>query len=195
MKIIAIDGVCRAGKSTVIKALTERRPEIGKINEYSDYGNNIYPDFPPASPQIQIENVRTNMFALEEKRLKDLKKLHAVHTVLLDRCYVTSCAFDYAASSETGFNVAEQIESVWISNQNKIQPDKIVILDVEYEEQMRRLKPDINRFVPILYNQEFNFRFRRYMKLNATKFTKAVTVIDTTTLTPSEVYQKVLTEL
>jgi len=194
-KIVAIDGVCRSGKSTVIETLTRNNPKIGKIQEYSDYANEEYPTFPPASPAIQVENVRNYMFQLELRRLDDLKKLKSKETVLVDRCYATSCAFDYAASVETGFDVAAEVELIWSNNADKIQPDKIVILDVEYQEQMRRLGTDIHRFVPILYNPAFNQRFKQYLMQNARIFSREVVIIDTTLLTPEQVYARVQNEI
>lgn len=187
-RIIAVEGICCAGKSTLCSNISNLEG-VAVIPEYGTYTTS----FP------KYAKTPTGMFAamdffsaLEEKRTTDrenvLQKRDDVVVTVLDRSFITCCAYDYALTFGTDLErCLPEIEARWRNLRTKMLPETLVVLGVDEEAFLQRLALRRRKLMPPLDNWEFNLRFYAYLEASAKKWGVEVVKIKTETLTPNEV--------
>jgi len=92
--VIAVEGLCFAGKTTLSRALARQLP-AGVVAEYADLAP--LPDFPPASV-LAVRQALRHFLAVEQARSKIARQLRAP-IVFCDRCPLTLIAHEHAMAS------------------------------------------------------------------------------------------------
>lgn len=188
-KIIAIEGVCCSGKSTLARNLGSRG--FGVVKEYDEYANSQFPEL-AANQEDLVENTKF-FIELERRRFRDSLITIANHQVLiLDRSFITCCAFDYAAFAGTELSQCQHVvEDMWREEKEKINPDIVILLEISHENFLKRLKKSGKTLTPLLRNQRFNRDFNYYLRKVPTSWGIETFVINTNDLDASRVIQQV----
>lgn len=190
--ILTIEGVCCSGKSTLARHL-QRVYGCGVIEEYGAYTES-FPGLALSQTQL-LENARF-FINLERQRYRDSQTLGANSILILDRSFITCCAFDYAAFKDTSLERHMHIvEALWQEAVEKLVPDTVVVLAVNEENFQLRLKLSGKTLTPLLRDREFNHRFYTYLDTIPACWGKRLIWIDTNHLSESEVVSKVLENL
>lgn len=159
MFIIGIEGLVRAGKSTLSSYLGKTL-QAKIIPEYGVYtkGSAAFPQYPPATLEEALAAIKF-FIGIEQLRVNDLPIGHEI--VIVDRTYLTCLAFDYAANHFTEFDIYKESHRLW-REATKIEPDLLIFLDVSDEELNRRIAPDKHVYLPHFYQPEFNYHIREF---------------------------------
>lgn len=187
-RIIAIEGICCAGKSTLCSNVSNLKG-VAVIPEYGTYTTS----FPKHAETSSDMFAAMEFFsALEEKRTMDrnnlLQKRDAAVVTVLDRSFITCCAYDYAFTFGTDLaKCLPEVEAMWHNFRIKMLPEMLVVLGVNEEVFFKRLALRGRKLTPPLDNWEFNLRFCAYLEASAKKWGVEVVKIRTETLTPNEV--------
>lgn len=165
-RIVAIEGLVHAGKSTLVKALAKKDSGIVCVGEYVEFATSKFPE-QPRSPKDASE-ARKYFMGLEKKRRSCIS--NDASLVILDRSVLSILAYHFAVEVVTSGEVpcfSESIKSLptgcWIF------PELCIYLDVSDSEIRRRHKRKSGRYSPTLLNPEFNAQLRKfYEKVLAT---------------------------
>ena len=105
IKVVAIEGLVCAGKTTLLKELGQD-PNIGIVPEYYDClrPKEKVPSFPPPNKAGALRTARF-LFELEKRRQKIARNLlENDKLIILDRCFMSCFAFEFAARKITGID-------------------------------------------------------------------------------------------
>lgn len=166
MFVIGIEGLVRAGKSTLSSFLAVELP-ARLICEYGVYsrGSKSFPKYPPQTYSEALNSI-SYFIDIEALRISDI--LPKDKLVVVDRTYLTCLAFDYAARHFTGFDIYKTARNSW-TVANKIEPDLIIFLDVSDDVLDIRIAPDKHKYLPHFYQPEFNSLMRQFYSLESEK--------------------------
>ncbi len=156
MYVIGIEGLVRAGKSTLVKWLAEFL-NAGVVEEYGMYIKRTgtgFPSFPFVSYKAAL-SASMMFFDIEERRLADLKRIKDKGIILVDRTYLSCLGFDYAARYFTGFDTFREVENLWCAAR-KIELDLILFLDVSQTKLEERIASHQHLYLPHLCDPTFN---------------------------------------
>lgn len=188
-KIIAIEGVCCSGKSTLVRNLGS--VGFGVVKEYDEYANGQFPKL--AANQKDLVKNTEFFIELERRRFQDnLTTITSHQTLILDRSFITCCAFDYAAFIGKKLSQCQRmVENMWREEKEKINPDIVILLDVSQENFSKRLKKSGKTLTPLLRNQKFNKDFNYYLRKTPVSWGVEMFVINTNNLSASQVIEQV----
>lgn len=164
MYIVGIEGLVRAGKSTLAARLAARL--LAKlILEYGVYsgGSATFPKYPPESYSEAVKSI-SYFIDIEARRVSDIQ--HEDKLVVVDRTYLTCLAFDFAARHFTDFDIYEEARRSWASAE-KIEPNLIIFLDVSDEELDLRIAPDKHKYLPHFFQPSFNSFMRQFYSMES----------------------------
>ncbi len=189
-KIVAVEGICCSGKSTLVGSLGHT--DMGVVKEYGAYTKGQFPKLANTQEEL-IENTRF-FIELERKRYKDsLVAVRHHHVLVLDRSFITCCAFDYAAFARTKLSSHQSlIESMWQEEIWKLSPDLMVILEVDEVNFHQRLKKSGKVLNQTLCDPKFNRRVNQYLRNVPTHWGIKVVRINTNHLDLSQVLEQAL---
>jgi len=167
MLIVGVDGLVRAGKTTLIQRLAKRRG-WGEIPEYGIYLKQThlpFPNFPPKS-WVQAMDASVLFMQIEQLRINDLHAMSKQHeVVLVDRTFHSCLAFDYAARVWSGFDTFDRVVEQW-RHLSPIAADISVFLDVSFAALEERIAPHKASFLPHFYDECFNSYLREYFVMH-----------------------------
>lgn len=130
-EIIAVEGVCCAGKSTIVKRLASHLT-AGVVPELPEFGRNLFKPFQDG------ENILYNGYrsiSIEQVRMKAALGLNDLAAyVLLDRSFLSTLALGYGAIDLIGTaayrELADRVLSVVRTNVLSV-PDKTLYINVD----------------------------------------------------------------
>ena len=155
-KMIVLEGISGAGKSTNIKMLTNNERNIDGINiKMSELMENVektnYIDYTNTKYFLLLENLKTILY-------EDSKKEY----VLFERYYLSSLAHAYAISIiNNDKNIYKNVIK-WYNNsigKNIIKPDAYILLDIPIEKAIDRINKRNESIVNNIWTE------KRYMQL------------------------------
>lgn len=163
MYIIGVEGLVRAGKSTLVNWLSIKlnAPTIEEYGEYIKRARTGFPTFPPASYKEAIAASK-KFVDIEQQRLSELERIGETEIVLVDRTYLSCAGFDYAARYFTGFDTFEEVENLWRVSP-KIEPDLFLFLNVSQDALEERIAPYRHLYLPHLYDPDFNRHITEFL--------------------------------
>ncbi len=187
MKIIAIEGIVRAGKSTLVQNLNNYGfPVVKEYWEYSKGG------FPPIAKTGQ-ELLKTSKYFLGLETIRYMDSVTNEESFVLDRSFITCNAFDFACSTILGEpNIFREIKEMWDSECKKIIPSFVILLEVTHETMLSRLRPTTDPASSILFNKDFNILFESYIKQRTEELNLPLYIINTDSITTNEVFNSSL---
>lgn len=155
-KMIVLEGISGAGKSTNIKMLTNNEKNIDGINiKMSELMENIektnYIDYTNTKYFLLLENLKTILY-------EDSKKEY----VLFERYYLSSLAHAYAISIINNDKNIYKSVIKWYNNsigKNIIKPDAYIFLDIPIEKAIDRINRRSESVVNNIWIE------KRYMQL------------------------------
>lgn len=189
-KIVAIEGICCSGKSTLISKLGNSGLVI--VKEYGEYTNG---QFPRIATNLEELLGNTRFFIeLERKRYQDsLTAILDYQTLVIDRSFVTCCAFDRAAFAGTELSQHQPlVEDMWQKEGQKLVPDLMIILEVDTTHFHQRLTTSGKILNPFLRDPRFNYEFNQYLLNTSDRWDIKTERIDTSRLSPAQVLAQVL---
>lgn len=166
MLIVGVDGLVRAGKTTLIERLAKRRG-WGAIPEYGIYLKLEHLQFPNFPPENWINAVSASQLfmQIEQLRIHSLRALSERHDVILvDRTFHSCLAFDYAARVWSGFDTFDVVTEQW-RQRGHIVADMSIFLDVSLATLEERIAPHKASFLPHFYNERFNSCLHEYFAI------------------------------
>lgn len=188
IRTIGFEGVCCAGKSACIKQIRDLLP-VYFIPEYNDYKHKV--SDPPQSSEKLIWKAMYIFSNIEKKRFEkwsEIKNLMGDEIVLVDRSFITILAVQYAVIlHKTSSGMMDKLEEYWLGLPHVIIPDKIVILDVSSNQQLKRAKNSKVGYLPIFLEESFNSRFVAYIRDFCKKINIENIYVDTTSLSLDQV--------
>lgn len=192
VKVVALEGQVRAGKSTII----DKYSKDGKlgIQEYSSYVDTPKIDFPEFPPKDADEAMQNSDFflRLESQRSKVLRDSDFTGTALVDRSIFSLIAFEHGACESTGFDISDSvIDNIIDKNQEFILPKHVIYLDIELDEAKRRAAAAGVWIADFLLTQGFNFKFKEFFVNLENEFPSFVTILNANK-SAEDVYSSVL---
>lgn len=198
--VIAVEGTCGAGKTTLISGLYTQLGELGiGIGTAPDYGEMLTEsELPAAAPEtVEEELDAIELFLqVEAERVRQLRPSKERKVTLLDRSVFTLLAhvagLDRALHNEPPW--LPQIENIIATDWRSLLPSYIFYLDLPPEHRVSRIAGRIPS-CSILMDQEFNIGFSSYFsRLSSTSHSNRLQWMDATRR-PSDVLSTALTTI
>lgn len=192
-RIIAIEGICCSGKSTLVSKLGNSG--LATVKEYGEY---IDGQFPRIAHGLEGLVGNTKFFIeLERRRYQDgLIAISDHQTLIIDRSFVTFCAFDHAAFVGTEMSQYQPlVEDKWQKEGQKLVPNLMIILEVDTAHFHQRLTASGRVLNPFLRDSKFNYKFNQYLLNTGDRWGIKTERIDTSYLNPAQVLAQVLSIL
>lgn len=169
MYIIGVEGLIRAGKSTLVNWLSAElsAPIVEEYGEYIKRSGTSFPIFPPTSYKAAIA-ASQKFIGIEQQRLLSLDSVGKAKIVLIDRTYLSCVGFDYAARHFTGFDTFEEVEHLWRASP-KIEPDLTFFLDVSQGKLEERVLPHRHLYLPHFCDADFNKHITEFLHHKASR--------------------------
>ena len=159
--IIALEGLCYAGKTTTCKALCQIQKDLFPVAEYSKLIDpSKFPDYKCRTKESIIFFIK-----LEKIRQKIIKeKIKEGLIPVLDRSFISCIAFDYAMCKMgiKNKNFWKTTEKLFLT-QNFILPDIIFFFDVSQVEIKTRAKENPCKMPSFFVNVKFNQFFKEFI--------------------------------
>lgn len=148
-KVIAVEGVCCAGKTTLVKGLSGRL-SAGVIPELPEFGRNLFRPFKDSGDVIYNSNVS---IPIEKVRMVGAVGLSQVaNHVVMDRCFLSTLALGYGAIDVIGtaeyLSIAKTVLSQ-VNNGDMPIPDKVLYLGIDgatVEQRNRTRAPQLDEY-------------------------------------------------
>lgn len=139
MNIVFIEGVCGAGKSTIIKELAQKLPAL-TIPELPKFNRSLLSSF------TSEKNIKNNfMKYLDHETIREhvfsSHKINEIAYVIADRSYISIVALalsmeDYIGREFIGMIISKVIEN--IENTSYFIPNKVIVMCASYNNIYRR---------------------------------------------------------
>lgn len=162
--IFAVEGVCYAGKSTLIKNLEQCDKNIKIVLEYSQLAsdNNLLACAPVQKDKaIKSANYFLELEFQRQKTIAALQK--ESFTPVQDRSFLSCVAFDYAMDKIKNRNVWQKVETLFLS-QNFVLPDLIFFLQTNQDNVLKRYQKKQDKIPSFLLDSTFNQAFEEYFR-------------------------------
>lgn len=177
IKVIAIEGPCCAGKTTLSSGLIEDYSycEIGHIVDYAEFvgsGKNLPPPFPKSLDEEK--NTLEILLNIEFERASHCRKSERI---IIDRSIHTLLAHCYAIDKISQLPYFQLANSCINFSEKPIWPHKIFYLDVSQEAIQRRNTWKFSQD-SIFINNEFNTWIKEYYINLQIQFPELVTILD-----------------
>lgn len=188
-KIVAIEGICCSGKTTLINALSTSS-EYHIVEEYGTYTSRF-----PALAKTSQDLEDSLAFFQQLENLRHGYALGAIYsgkTIVLDRSFLTCCAYDFALCKNTPLEPEiERMEKSWGFFKKKLIPDTIVVLYVNDAGFNSRLRKSGKKLNPPLDNRHFNANIYKYFSKLRDTSAYDVVWVDTSSMNAKQVEQHV----
>jgi len=159
MKVVALEGLVHAGKTTLLRNIRESGLDVRCIGEYVEFAKERFPK--PPKNTIEAMNSHAFFLNLEQKRRREIRENDKV--VLLDRSVFSILAYHYATEVRSGGEIAcfeEGIAST--SHENWLLPWVCVYLDVSDELIKSRNCGDGGFYQNLFLEKQFNVLLREF---------------------------------
>lgn len=190
MNVVAIEGLCFAGKSTLAGELSYRLTTGSRV-VLPDYSDFIRPTERPRVPASSAEAELAAFeyyLSVEDRRWRGVRA--STPLVIEDRSVHTLLAHVYANQVEVGpavFSFAvERVMSIPVRQR----PDLVVYLDVNEAVLLRRYRLIPNKISRVFKSRRYMQGFRAYFAQSVTSFSKIV-FVDANRM-PSEIADDVM---
>lgn len=157
--IIALEGLVHAGKSTLVKTLSERINGIQCVGEYIEFATSKFPNFPHNLNEAR--EARQYFLALEEMRRACIRR--ETRCIVLDRSILSILAYHFAVELTTNREVPCFDETInTLSLEDWLFPNMCIYLDVSDVEIAKRHLGQTGKYSPVLLDPTFNSYLRRF---------------------------------
>lgn len=189
-KIVAIEGICCAGKSTLCENLS-KTSHTTIVPEYGTYGVT----FPPRATDESSLRANFDFFnRIERIRSNSVKAEPDGQLVVLDRSFITCCAHDYAETRNSPLaSTLPTIEAWWRHSEHRLVPILVVTLRITETVFRERLARCGRNLQPPLTDWDFNSKFYGYLESIPSRWGIETQIVDVDCLSPDEVAAAVRT--
>lgn len=160
-KIIAIEGLVHAGKTTLFQSLSQIYKDAVFVDEFVEFTACKFPNFPQ-----NIEEARSSrlfFLNLEEKREIEIRADSKL--VILDRSVLSILAYHFSVELLTNGDVACFADSIKrIPFEKWIFPDLCIYLDIDSQEVIRRHQGKSGGYNSIFLDNQFNVYLRKFYR-------------------------------
>ena len=166
IKVVAIEGPCRAGKTTLSSGLIEEYShlKIGHVVDYAKFaggGKNI----PPPANSLSLDEEKNALEFFLNIELERASHCQKSERIIIDRSVHTLLAHCYAIDNMNHLPYFKLAHSCIHSSEKPTWPHKIFYLDVSHEEIQRRNNGKFPQD-SIYIDSEFNAWIKEYFIKN-----------------------------
>ena len=159
MRVVALEGLVHAGKTTLLRNIRGSGLDVRCIGEYVEFVEDRFPK--PPKNTIEAMNSHVFFLKLEQKRRREIRKNDNI--VLLDRSVFSILAYHYATEVRSGGEIACFEEGVAsIPHENWLFPSVCVYLDVSDELIEARHHGDEGFYQSMFLEMQFNALLREF---------------------------------
>jgi thymidylate kinase len=178
IKIVAMEGPCRAGKSTLSSGLIEQFSyhKIDHILDYAEFaggGKNL----PPPASLLSLNEEKDALDFLLNIEVERASHCRKSERIIIDRSVHTLLAHCYAIDKMRQLPYFQLANMCIYSSKKPIWPHKILYLDVSQEEIQRRNNGKFPQD-SIFINSEFNAWVKDYFINLQMQFPELVTILN-----------------
>ncbi len=159
LKVVAIEGLIHAGKTTLFQSLVRVYKDVVFVSEFVEFATCKFPNLPQSIEEAR--NSRLFFLNLEEKRKEKIRTDSKI--VILDRSVLSILAYHFSVEVLTNGNIMCFTDSIKkIPFEKWIFPDLCIYLDINNHEVIRRHQREIGGYNSIFLDNQFNNCLRKF---------------------------------